>query len=109
MTEAEWLMCRSAEELIACLGKSVSKRKMRLLACACCRRVWHLLTQEKYRAAIEVAEAFTDRLARKSELLPLHRLDKAKGADRAAMLVAAKHASLGTFRLAVGEARWAAA
>ena len=108
MTEEQWLVSGCTEELFAFLGNRISKRKMRLLACACCRRVLHLLTEEKYRAAIELAEAFADRLARKSDLFPLHRLDKAKRADRAAMLVAAKHASLGTLRLAVSEARWAA-
>jgi hypothetical protein len=37
-----------------------SPRKLRLLACACCRRVPHLLAEPPLRRALEVAEAFAD-------------------------------------------------
>src|SRR5262249_1036933 len=37
-----------------------SGRKRRLFACACCRRVWHVLPTEACRAAVEAAERSPD-------------------------------------------------
>src|SRR5579862_9867338 len=73
MTESEWLACAdpmlmlefligpAEETFIVSAGdavpwvdypnKRISKRKERLFACACCRRIWHLLTGERSRIA----------------------------------------------------------
>jgi hypothetical protein len=60
MTEAEWLACQKPQKLLAFLGSKAGSRKGRLFACACCRRVWHLLVDRRSRSAVEVNERFAD-------------------------------------------------
>lgn len=55
MTEAEWLRCADVSEMLDFLADRVSSRKFRLFACACCRRLWHLLSDDRCRQAVEVA------------------------------------------------------
>src|SRR4051794_10768910 len=72
MTEAEWLECADPDRLLGFLdrrsapprggllglllprpagtGEGLSRRKLTLFACACCRRIGHLLTDESRRA-----------------------------------------------------------
>lgn len=94
MTEEEWLKCTDAEEMRVFLlaGRRryctrtgprsaeeealysqrvrlppVTDRKLRLFACACCRRIWHLLTEPRSRIAVEVSERYADGLATDEE------------------------------------------
>jgi hypothetical protein len=63
MTEQEWLACTDPTPMLVFMRPRTSDRKLRLLACACCRRIWSLLTSPLSRAAVEVAEQFADGLA----------------------------------------------
>jgi hypothetical protein len=63
MTERGWLECTHPERLLYYLQnlcERVSERKLRLFGCGCCRRVWHLLKEERHRRAIEIVEQYAD-------------------------------------------------
>jgi hypothetical protein len=90
MTEAEWLASGDPAPMLEFLrGQMVPKvlqlgagrtrevqhypdakadRKLRLFACACCRRMWEDLTDDRSRKAIEAAERFADRQISQSQL-----------------------------------------
>jgi hypothetical protein len=55
MTSDEWFY-----EFERLLGPA-SERKAQLAVVACCRRVWHLMTDRRHRAAVEAAEVYADR------------------------------------------------
>jgi hypothetical protein len=67
-----WLTCTDARPMLSYLRKHAkaraSDRKLRLLAVACCRRFWHLLSHESSRLAVETSERYADGLATREEL-----------------------------------------
>src|SRR5579872_3587894 len=68
MTEQEWLECTDPTPMLRFLQGKVADRKARLFACACCRRTWSLLRDERSREAIKVAEHYADKQASEEEL-----------------------------------------
>jgi hypothetical protein len=82
MTEDEWNACFDPQKMLEFLSASrrASERKLRLFACTCCRRIWHLLSDERSRQAVEIAEKYADGSATAAERL--HGGDAAFDAER---------------------------
>ena len=59
MNDAEWLACDDPDRMLEFMSDRASERKLRLFACACCRRIWHLLHPNS-RRAVEVMEQYVD-------------------------------------------------
>jgi hypothetical protein len=68
MTEAEWLACNAIRPILEFLGESPGSRKLRLIACVCCRSVWDQLN-ERSQDAIMQGEQFADGMIDKQTLL----------------------------------------
>src|SRR5262249_28288245 len=68
MDEAEWLACTNPKTMLDFLQGKASDRKLRLFACACCRRFWNLFTDKRAWKAIEFAERYADGLATTKQL-----------------------------------------
>jgi hypothetical protein len=75
MTEVEWRACELPWEALPAVADRMTARKLRLFACACCRRVAHLARDPRYEAAVEVLERFADGLVRDSARIRAAKLD----------------------------------
>jgi hypothetical protein len=111
VTETQWLKSAKPDKMLEDWAWPVSERKFRLFCCACCRRIWSLLTAPESRKAVEVSEALADGRAREG------RRESANGAaasiarrEREYAPVAADEASkrlLRQYRLTPDVADWA--
>jgi hypothetical protein len=64
VNESSWLKCTYPLRLLAdYLRGRATKRKLRLLACACCYDVWAMLADQRSRKAVEMVELYADGLA----------------------------------------------
>jgi hypothetical protein len=63
LTDSEWVTWADPTEMLKHLEVSgkASQRKLRLFACACCRRIWDALPSEASRRAVEVSARYLDR------------------------------------------------
>src|SRR5437660_343132 len=68
MTKHEWAVSDCPYTMFQFIRREASKRKLRLFAVACCRRIWLLLPEECCRKAIEVSEWYADQSATKEEI-----------------------------------------
>jgi hypothetical protein len=94
MTEAEWLECTDPDRMLPFLSgaisarrprilswlgvprdrtdeptpKKASARKLRLLACACCFRIWPVMYDARSQRAVELAERYADGMVSDEEL-----------------------------------------
>jgi hypothetical protein len=66
--ETAWRDCTDPDAMLRFLRGQVSERKLRLFACACLRRLWTLLPDDRCRRAVEVIERCADGLAGRAEL-----------------------------------------
>jgi hypothetical protein len=93
--EATWLSCTDPTPMLSFLRASgkASERRCLLWACACVRRAWALLTDERSRRAVEVAEEHADgpvgvkelRAAVRAADKAVHRARRAEREARAAI------------------------
>jgi hypothetical protein len=85
VTEDEFNRGKDPERMLAFVRGTdkLSERKLRLFGCACCRRVWHVIGDDRSRTAVEVTERFADGQARRKELYRVRRA--ARDAEREAV------------------------
>jgi len=74
VTEEQWLSTQDGSELLEFLAEELpqSDRKMRLAACACCRRVMRYLGSAEFNTLLRLTEASADRASLESKRLRLH-------------------------------------
>lgn len=79
MTESEWLTSADLGAMVAGVSDKTSERKLRLFACACCRRLWDALTDPRSRDGVEAAERFSDGLIDREALRASYEATEAAG------------------------------
>lgn len=91
MTETEWMRSTDLSAMLEALGGEVSDSKLRLFACACCRRIWDIIDTELHRRTVEYAEWFargpgrdlrwlgTGNWARRRLSRPIEQIEQAEG------------------------------
>lgn len=70
MTEAEWFASADSYPMLRPCRRIIREqpRKGHLFAVACCRRIWHLLSDPRSRAAVEIAAQYAEGVASLDQL-----------------------------------------
>src|SRR5262249_24486775 len=71
---AEWESRADPDRMLGIVGGQTSDRKLRLFACACCRRFFDRLDLEGDQRAVQVGELIADGEANRQELAAAHLL-----------------------------------
>jgi hypothetical protein len=69
MTPDKWERCTDERAMVRFLLRKAGDRQLRLLACACARRLWGLLEDKRSKVAVEVAEHYADGRTSEEQLL----------------------------------------
>src|SRR5262245_28435572 len=80
VTETQWLRATDAVSLLWLVRERRQMRKLRLFACACCRRIWRLLPPVA-RRAVAAAERYADHLIKDVERQQAYREAAEEPAD----------------------------
>ena len=68
MTGEQWDQALDPSQMLTRPEVAANLRKLRLFVCACCRRIWSLLTEPLWREGVAIAERYADQLAEVDEL-----------------------------------------
>src|SRR5437762_13714619 len=60
MDEERWLGCADLQDVLNFIAERSSERKLRLLACAAVRSIWHFLGDERSQAVAAAADRYAD-------------------------------------------------
>src|SRR5689334_652941 len=86
LSAEEWEACRYPGTMLPHL-RTASPRKLRLFVCACCRRVWDVMFDERSKRVVEAAERWADGQMTARDLKPIQLAaclaEKPKESDRA--------------------------
>jgi hypothetical protein len=83
MTEADWFASDDPFPMLRPCRRIIREhpRKGWLFAVACCCRIWHLLSDQRSRAAVELAAQYADGLASRDQLREAEEAARAAHAD----------------------------
>lgn len=101
MTESEWLLVSDPGKALEAVRATASERKLRYFACACCRRLWHIVGRDCH-TLCETTERFADRQANEDELRTA--AEEAHDSDWTAALAFEEAASLEDIHSSAGGA-----
>src|SRR5262249_19134696 len=91
MTRSDWMQSTDLSVMLEALGGQVSDNKLRLFACACCRRGWGIFDTDLQRRSVEYAEWFaqgpgrglkwlgTGNWTRRSLSCPIEQVERTEG------------------------------